>query len=218
MIPGKYPHSSIPLRQRPCATTRIRLELTHFPLLGRGETTYIIISRQGHFCLCVLHSLHYPRPCPTLCPQRLTSYLLEASLFVPLARVSFAHPSPGGTTACVIAGRLAAADPSLKILVVESGQHSRDLPRHVQPCRFIEHLAPDSTTVTFHVAKPSPHLNGRAAVVPCGRSVGGGSVVNCKFKQRITLTRVSSRSLYIVLELELGCSHGVRAGCRFGLR
>ncbi|KAI9460296.1 GMC oxidoreductase-domain-containing protein [Boletus coccyginus] len=86
--------------------------------------------------------------------------------------------SPGGTTACVTAGRLAAADPSLKILIVESGQHSRDLPQHVQPCRYLENLAPNSTTVSFHVAKPSPHLNGRAAVVPCGRSVGGGSTVN----------------------------------------
>ncbi|KAF8556481.1 alcohol oxidase [Imleria badia] len=84
----------------------------------------------------------------------------------------------GGTTACLIAGRLASADPSLKILVVESGQHSRDLPCHVQPCRYIENLAPDSTTVSFHVAKPSPHLNGRKIVVPCGRSVGGGSTVN----------------------------------------
>ncbi|KAI9460309.1 GMC oxidoreductase-domain-containing protein [Boletus coccyginus] len=90
----------------------------------------------------------------------------------------------GGTTACVIAGRLAAADPALKILIVESGQHSRDLPQHVQPCRYLENLAPNSTTVSFHVAKPSPHLNGRAAVVPCGRSVGGGSVVNFMFYVR----------------------------------
>lgn len=96
------------------------------------------------------------------------------------SHVGFAHWTPGGTTACVIAGRLAAADHSLKILVVESGQHSRDVPPHVQPSRYIEHLAPSSTTVSFHVAKPSPHLNGRAAVVPCGRSVGGGSTVNCK--------------------------------------
>ncbi|KIJ11507.1 alcohol oxidase, partial [Paxillus involutus ATCC 200175] len=84
----------------------------------------------------------------------------------------------GGTTACVVAGRLAAADPSLKILVVESGQHSRDLPIHVQPCQFIANLAPDSTTVSFHVGKPSEHLNGRAPIMQCGRSVGGGSTVN----------------------------------------
>ncbi|KAN0092553.1 GMC oxidoreductase domain containing protein [Tylopilus felleus] len=84
----------------------------------------------------------------------------------------------GGTTACVIAGRLAAADPSLKILIVEIGQHTRDVPQHVQPCRYLEHLAPNSTTVSFHVAKSSPHLNGRSVVVPCGRSVGGASTVN----------------------------------------
>jgi len=84
----------------------------------------------------------------------------------------------GGTTACVIAGRLASADPSLKILVLESGQHSRDVPRHIQPCRYVEHLAPGSTTLSRYVAKPSTHLNGRAAIVPCGRAVGGGSAVN----------------------------------------
>ncbi|KAI9462703.1 GMC oxidoreductase-domain-containing protein [Boletus coccyginus] len=66
-----------------------------------------------------------------------------------------------------------------KILLVESGQHTCDLPHHVQPCRWpTAHLAPDSTTVALHVARPSPHLDGRAAVVPCGRSVGGGSTVN----------------------------------------
>ena len=126
-----------------------------------------------------LASVHYLR-FPLSCPQNLTSSLPEASLSVPLARVGIPYTTPGGTTACVTAGRLAAADPSLKILIVESGQHSRDIPRHVQPCRYLENLAPGSTTVSFHVAKPSPHLNGRATVVPCGRSVGGGSAVNCK--------------------------------------
>jgi hypothetical protein len=152
-----------------------RLELRPCPQFGRGRYIDIVVRIK-----CVLHSFHYLSSCPTSCLQYLTSSLPEASWFVPLALVSFAHPTPGGTTACVIAGRLAAADPSLKILIVESGQHSRDLPRHVQPCRYIEHLAPDSTTVYFHVAKPSPHLNGRAIVVPCGRTVGGGSAVNCK--------------------------------------
>lgn len=95
---------------------------------------------------------------------------------------SFAHPTTGGTTACVVAGRLAAVDPSLKILVIESGQHSRDVPRHVQPCRSVEHLTPDSTTLLHHIAKPSAHLNGRAAIVSCARSVGGGSAINCESK------------------------------------
>ncbi|KAN0092544.1 alcohol oxidase [Tylopilus felleus] len=84
----------------------------------------------------------------------------------------------GGTAACVIVGRLIASKPSLKILVVESGKHSRDVPKHVEPCRFVEHLAPNSTTVTNHLSKPSPFLNGRSVVVPTGHAMGGGSAVN----------------------------------------
>lgn len=82
--------------------------------------------------------------------------------------------------ACIIAGRLLTADPTLKILVVESGHHSRDRQCHYQPCRFLENLAPTSTTVTFNAGKPSPLLNGRPLIVPCGRALGGGSTVNCK--------------------------------------
>ena len=91
-----------------------------------------------------------------------------------------AHPTPGGTTACVVAGRLTATDPSLRILIIESGQHSRDVPSHVQPCRYVEHLAPNSTTLSSHVGKPSTHLNGRGPILVSGRGVGGGSTVNCK--------------------------------------
>lgn len=80
--------------------------------------------------------------------------------------------------ACIIAGRLLTADPTLKILVVESGHHSRDRQCHYQPCRFLENLAPTSTTVTFNAGKPSPLLNGRPLIVPCGRALGGGSTVN----------------------------------------
>ncbi|KAG9316083.1 hypothetical protein JVU11DRAFT_3754 [Chiua virens] len=83
----------------------------------------------------------------------------------------------GGTAACVAAGRLAAAAPTLKILVVERGQHSRNLPIHVQPCRFVENLAQGSTTVTRHQAKKTEYLD-TATVVPSGRCIGGGSAVN----------------------------------------
>ncbi|KAG2037032.1 GMC oxidoreductase-domain-containing protein [Suillus americanus] len=84
----------------------------------------------------------------------------------------------GGTTACVIAGRLAAYDPSLRILILEAGQHTLNKPIHVQPYQFAYNQAPTSTTVTFNIGNPSPHLNGRAPIVPCGRCVGGGSCVN----------------------------------------
>ncbi|KAG1864381.1 GMC oxidoreductase-domain-containing protein [Suillus subluteus] len=81
----------------------------------------------------------------------------------------------GGTTACVVAGRLAAYDPSLRILILEAGQHTLNKPIHVQTYQFPFNQAPTSTTVTFNIGNPSPRLNGRAPIVPCGRCVGGGS-------------------------------------------
>ncbi|KAG2144022.1 GMC oxidoreductase-domain-containing protein [Suillus cothurnatus] len=84
----------------------------------------------------------------------------------------------GGTTACVVAGRLAEWDPSLSILILEGGQHTLNQAAHVQPYRFPSHLAPTSTTMTFNVGNPSPSLNGRAPIVQCARCVGGGSSVN----------------------------------------
>ncbi|KAG2072312.1 alcohol oxidase-like protein [Suillus decipiens] len=84
----------------------------------------------------------------------------------------------GGTTACVIAGRLAAYDPSMRILILEAGQHTLNKPIHVQPYQYPFNQAVTSTTVTFNIGNPSPRLNGRAPIVPCGRCVGGGSCVN----------------------------------------
>ncbi|KAG1870401.1 GMC oxidoreductase-domain-containing protein [Suillus tomentosus] len=84
----------------------------------------------------------------------------------------------GGATACVVAGRLAAYDPSLRILILEAGQHTLNKHIHVQPYQYPLNQAPTSTTVTFHMGNPSPSLNGRAPIVPSGRCVGGGSCVN----------------------------------------
>ncbi|KAG1799809.1 uncharacterized protein HD556DRAFT_1439462 [Suillus plorans] len=84
----------------------------------------------------------------------------------------------GGATACVVAGRLAAYDPSLRILILEAGQHTLNKPIHVQPYQYPLNSVPTSTTVTFHMGNPSPRLNGRAPIVPSGRCVGGGSCVN----------------------------------------
>ncbi|KAG2357740.1 GMC oxidoreductase-domain-containing protein [Suillus spraguei] len=84
----------------------------------------------------------------------------------------------GGTTACVVAGRLAAWDPSLSILILEGGPHTLNQAAHVQPYQFPSHQARRSTTLTFNVGNPSPSLNGRAPVVPCAHCIGGGSSVN----------------------------------------
>lgn len=78
-----------------------------------------------------------------------------------------------------MAGRLAAADPSLAILIVEAGPTTQDDDLHRQPARYLYHLRPDTNTVKFNVGRESAALGGRAPVVPCGQCVGGGSSVNC---------------------------------------
>ncbi|KAJ7031361.1 GMC oxidoreductase-domain-containing protein [Mycena alexandri] len=84
----------------------------------------------------------------------------------------------GGTTACVVAGRLAAADPSLKILIIEAGKHTKDISTHTQPARYFTNLTTGGDTFTFHVAKPSESLGNRPCIIPSGKGVGGGSCVN----------------------------------------
>ncbi|KAG2054495.1 FAD/NAD(P)-binding domain-containing protein [Suillus hirtellus] len=83
----------------------------------------------------------------------------------------------GDSTACVVAGCLAALDPLLMILILKGGQHTLNQPVHVQPCKFTRHLAPTSTTMTFNIGNPSPRLNGRAPIVPCAHCIGGGSTM-----------------------------------------
>ena len=87
----------------------------------------------------------------------------------------------GGTTACVVAGRLLSAKPDLKILFVEAGPHTHNNLSHIQPARYITHLRPDSKTVRLYQAKESEALGGRAIVVPAGQCIGGGSSVNCEY-------------------------------------
>lgn len=99
--------------------------------------------------------------------------------------------STGGTSSCLIASRLADADPTLRILVVEAGPHTQENLAHVQPARYLHHLAPDSKTVTFVVANPEKELGGRQTIVPCGHCVGGGSSVNCKRSTAELLSTIS---------------------------
>ncbi|KIL67110.1 GMC oxidoreductase [Amanita muscaria Koide BX008] len=85
----------------------------------------------------------------------------------------------GGATACITAGRLAAANPSLKILILEDGPETRDKPEHLQPARCFENLRnPKSESISLQVARPSQALGGRALMVPTGRCFGGGSCIN----------------------------------------
>lgn len=52
----------------------------------------------------------------------------------------------GGTAACVAAGRLAKANPDLKILLIEGGQNNFNNPTVVNPALYLSHLAPASKT------------------------------------------------------------------------
>ncbi|KIK54126.1 hypothetical protein GYMLUDRAFT_100155 [Collybiopsis luxurians FD-317 M1] len=83
----------------------------------------------------------------------------------------------GGTAACIIAGRLARADPSLKILIIEAGPHTQNVDRHIQPARYVHNLA-EGNTLSHHIAIPSEALGGRSVCVPTGGCLGGGSSVN----------------------------------------
>ncbi|KAK7464324.1 hypothetical protein VKT23_006492 [Stygiomarasmius scandens] len=81
----------------------------------------------------------------------------------------------GGASGCVVAGRLAAANPSLRILIIESGPNTENNPKHVQPLAYLTHFPPDSKTMKYYHGK----MNGdRAAVVPAGNCLGGGASVN----------------------------------------
>ncbi|KAH8165135.1 hypothetical protein CIB48_g3111 [Xylaria polymorpha] len=84
----------------------------------------------------------------------------------------------GGTAGCIVAGRLAEADPNLSILVIERGPDNYGDPSVVTPAMFLTHLAPGSKTAIFYQARKSDHLAGREVIVPCGGILGGGSSIN----------------------------------------
>lgn len=84
----------------------------------------------------------------------------------------------GGTAACIIAGRLAEADPSLSILVVEQGPNNLNDSTIVTPAVYLSHLQPTSKKTIFYKSNREEALNGREAVVPAGGVLGGGSSIN----------------------------------------
>jgi alcohol oxidase len=84
----------------------------------------------------------------------------------------------GGTAACVIAGRLAEADPKLSILMIEQGPNNLDVPNIVHPALFMSGLLPTSNATIFYQGSPEKQLNGRELVVPSGGTLGGGSSIN----------------------------------------
>ncbi|KAK7030057.1 alcohol oxidase [Favolaschia claudopus] len=89
----------------------------------------------------------------------------------------------GGTTACVIAGRLAAADPDLEILIIESGPSTKDEDIHTQPNQWIG-LLNRTDVYMAHSSLTATNLNGRSPKVNNGSCVGGGGSVNAMMYNR----------------------------------
>ncbi|KAK0803981.1 hypothetical protein LTR91_008736 [Friedmanniomyces endolithicus] len=80
--------------------------------------------------------------------------------------------------ACVVAGRLAAADPKLVILMIEGGENNAGNPLVENPALFPQDLVPASKTAVWYKAKKSEQLDGREYMLPTGGLLGGGSSVN----------------------------------------
>ncbi|KAK7983350.1 polyketide synthase [Apiospora arundinis] len=84
----------------------------------------------------------------------------------------------GGTAGCVVAARLAEADPSLSILVIEGGRNNHNDPLVVNPAPFLSLLQPSTKAALFYQGNKAPQLADREPIVPSGGILGGGSSIN----------------------------------------
>lgn len=98
----------------------------------------------------------------------------------------------GGTAGCIIASRLADADPNLSVLVIEGGPNNYNEPLIVHPAFFFSNLAPGTKTIAFKVGNKSEHLANRELVVPTANVLGGGSSVNFSLYSRAQRTDLDS--------------------------
>ncbi|KAI1389497.1 alcohol oxidase [Hypoxylon trugodes] len=90
----------------------------------------------------------------------------------------------GGTAGCIVAARLAEADPNLSVLVVEAGPDGAGNPAVDYPAFFLSNLTPSATTTAFYKSQPSENLGGREIVIPTGAVLGGGSSINMMMYSR----------------------------------
>lgn len=84
----------------------------------------------------------------------------------------------GGTAGCVVASRLAEADPKLSVLLIEQGMNNHNVPEVVHPALFPRNLFLDSKNTLFWKGNKAPQLADRDPIVPSGGILGGGSSIN----------------------------------------
>ncbi|KAJ7583061.1 GMC oxidoreductase-domain-containing protein [Mycena floridula] len=93
----------------------------------------------------------------------------------------------GGPAGCVVAGRLAYADPNLKVMLIEGGANNRDDPWVYRPGIFVKNMQKDGINdkATFYTdTMASSHMRGRQSIVPCANILGGGSSINFQMYTR----------------------------------
>ncbi|EEB91358.1 hypothetical protein MPER_10289, partial [Moniliophthora perniciosa FA553] len=93
----------------------------------------------------------------------------------------------GGPAGCVVAGRLAYADPNLKVMLIEGGANNRDDPWVYRPGIYVKNMQRDGINdkATFYLdTMKSSHLRGRQSIVPCANILGGGSSINFQMYTR----------------------------------
>ncbi|KAK0323407.1 hypothetical protein LTR82_005767 [Friedmanniomyces endolithicus] len=84
----------------------------------------------------------------------------------------------GGLAGCVVAGRLAEADPNLSILVIEQGPNNYNAPEVIHPALYPRNLFTNSKYTLFWQGNEAPQLADRKPIVPSGGTLGGGSAIN----------------------------------------
>ncbi|KAK7696465.1 hypothetical protein QCA50_001122 [Cerrena zonata] len=93
----------------------------------------------------------------------------------------------GGPAGSVVAGRLAYADPELKVMLIEGGANNRDDPWVYRPGIYVRNMQKDGINdkATFYTdSMQSSHLRGRRSIVPCANILGGGSSINFQMYTR----------------------------------
>ncbi|KAK4099141.1 GMC oxidoreductase [Parathielavia hyrcaniae] len=84
----------------------------------------------------------------------------------------------GGSAGCIVAGRLAAADPKLSILLIERGADNKNVPSIIHPVLFSQNWVPANNRAIFYPANKAVQLADRAPMVVSGGTLGGGSSIN----------------------------------------
>lgn len=100
--------------------------------------------------------------------------------------------SKGGTAGCIIAGRLAEADPELSILLIESGPNNYEDPAIVIPAFWLSHMDPNDKYVRTYKSNQSSRLGERELLVPTSRVLGGGSSVNTLIYSRAQRSEIDA--------------------------